>query len=88
MYSVCLITAVQVAAGVADIKWRLKRSATVGFITSMFTVWCCCEGEMWDAGTAERSSAVGSSSEAVTHFMELNTEQTGWRQTRRHTAGY
>lgn len=29
------------------------------------------------AGRAERSSAVGLSSEAVTHFMELNTEQTG-----------
>lgn len=45
-----LITAVQVVAGVVEIKWRVK--ATVGFITSMFTVWCRCEGEMWDAGTA------------------------------------
>lgn len=87
MYSIHLITAVQVAAGVVVIKWRVKESATVGFITSMFTVWCCCEGEMWDAGAAEWSSAVGLSSEAVTHFMELNTEQTGWRQTLRHTAG-
>lgn len=88
MSSTHLIIAVQVVAGVGEIKWRLKRSATVGFITSMFTVWCCCEGEMWDAGTAEQSGAVGLSSEAVTHFMELNTEQTGWRQTLRHTAGY
>lgn len=48
-----------------------------GFITSMFTVCCCCEGEMRYAGRAEPSSAVGLSSEAVTHFMELNTEQTG-----------
>lgn len=87
MCSLHLITAVQVAAGVVEIKWRVKRSATAGFITSMFTVWCCCEGEMWDAGAAEWSSAVGLSSEAVTHFMELNTEQTGWRQTLRHTAG-
>lgn len=39
MYSRHLITAVQVAAaGVVGIKWRVKRSATVGFITSMFTV--------------------------------------------------
>lgn len=40
------------------------------------------------AGRAERSSAVGLSLEAVTHFMELNTEQTGWRQTLQHAAGY
>lgn len=88
MYSSYWVTAVQVAAGVVEIKWRLKESATLRFITSMFTVWCRCEGEMWDAGTAERSSAVGLSSEAVTHFMELNTEQTGWRQTLHHAAGY
>ena len=54
----------------------------------MFAVWCCCEGEARDAGRAERSSAAGLSSEAVTHFMQLNTEQTGWRQTLQHAAGY
>lgn len=84
-----LIAAVQVAAGVVEVKVEgVEASATEGFITRMFTVWCCCEGEMRDAGTAERNSAVGLSSGAVTHFMELNTEQTGWRQTLRHTAGY
>lgn len=83
------ITAMQVAAGVVEIKCGGEAARRGSFITSMFTVWsCCCGGEMWDAGRAERSSAVGLSSEAVTHFMELNTEQTGWRQTLQHAAGY
>lgn len=54
MYSIHLIAAVQVVtqAGGVQIKWRVKRSIPVRFITSMFTVWCCCEGEIWGAGTA------------------------------------
>lgn len=80
----------QVAAGAAGIKWELKQRDTVGLLQvcllsdAAAKVRC----EMWDAGRAERSSAAGLSSEAVTHFMELNTEQTGWRQTLQHAAGY
>lgn len=87
-HSIHFVVALLVAAGVVGIKWKVKSSATVGFITRVFTVRWRCEGEMWDAGTVEQSGAVGLSSETVTHFMELNTEQYGWRQTLRRAAGY
>lgn len=83
MYSVHLITAAQAAAGVHG-----GEKVTVEFIASLFTVWSVCEGEMWVGATEESSGAVGLPSEAVTHFMELNTEQTGWRQVLLHAAGY
>ena len=37
-YSIHLITAVQVTAGVAEINWSVEQCVTGGFIKSMFTV--------------------------------------------------
>lgn len=76
----------QRAAGVVEIKWKVKPCNTVGLLQACLSD--AAKGEMRYTGRAEQSSAVGLSSEAVTHFMELNTEQTGWRQTLQHAAGY
>lgn len=75
MYSIHLITAVQVAAGVVEIASRVKPQWGLlqVCLLSDAAVKVRCEMQ------AQRSGAVqlGLSSEAVTHFMELNTEQTG-----------
>lgn len=74
MYSIHLITAVQVVTGVVEIKWRVKPQWGLlqVCLLSDAAVKVRCEMQ-----AQQRSSAVGLSSEAVTHFMELNTEQTG-----------
>lgn len=43
--------------GLGKVEVKVERHRGV-FIASMFTVWCCCEGAMWDSGTAEQSRAV------------------------------
>lgn len=49
MYSINLNCCSAGSSRFGSNKVEGKVSAPVGFIRSMFTVWCCCEGEMWDA---------------------------------------
>lgn len=65
----------QVAGCAVHIKWRVKCAAQWGLLQVCLLSDAAVKGETRDASGGE--SAAGLSARTVTHFTQLNTEQTG-----------